>query len=53
MDDNEKDLKNGEHLLEWLCCCKWLQLTGELFESLFYLSICYSEEKSPPRKHLR
>ena len=29
-------------------------LTGEIFESLIYLSIYYSEEQSPPaRKHLR
>ena len=30
--------------------------TGELFESLIYfiyLSIYYSDKKSPPRKHLR
>ena len=27
MDDNEKDLKNGEYLLEWLCCCKWLHFS--------------------------
>ena len=24
MDDNEKDFKNSEHLIEWLGCCKWL-----------------------------
>ena len=27
MDDNEKDFKNGEHLFEWLYCCKWLHFS--------------------------
>ena len=26
-DDNEKDFKNGEHLIEWLGCCKWLHFS--------------------------
>ena len=27
MDDNEKDFKNGEHLIEWLGCCKWIHFS--------------------------
>ena len=26
-DDNEKDFKNGEHLIEWLGCCKWIHFS--------------------------
>ena len=55
MDDKKRILKTVSIYLSDCAAANGFifHLTGEIFESLIYLSIYYSEEQLPPRKRLR